>query len=72
MLQGNLAQLHIFKIRKDKGSSVVFSQVVLFSNLGSSQSNTISLLPLISHWNSVAGTQRALTIYQYHIVKSEC
>ena len=56
MLQRNLGQLHIFKIIKDKGSSVVLSQVVLFSfnrNLVSSQRNTLSHLSPLSD----AGTQ---------------
>ena len=55
MLQGNLGQLHTIKIRKDKGNSVVLSQVLLFAfirNPVASQRNTIShLSPL-----SVAGT----------------
>ena len=66
MNQGNLVQLHIFKIKKHKGNSAVFfSGGVAFFHWNSRIT--------ISHLNalSVAGTQRALTIYQYHKVKSE-
>ena len=63
-----LGQLHIFKICERPGNlSCIFSVGVVFFHV-SSPRNTISRLSPLS----VAGSELALTIRQYHKAKSEC